>query len=301
MNIPANLRYTSSHEWVRTEADGTVSIGITDHAQAALGDLVYVELPEVGRKVGAAEACAVVESVKAPRTSTHRSPARSSPSTSRSPRRRNRSTRMRTARGSSGCVRRAIGRCEPPGRARLRGVDRRCVRRRARAVGRSNARSDSHRAFDTLASLEQDRRLHRAAHRHDDDDQTEMLAVLGYPSRAALMDGDRPAAIPPPRAARAAGAISEAARSRACGRSPRRTSVLKSSSAGLLRHAHARRHLRNVLEKPGLVHRVHAVSAGNLARTLEALVNFQTMVCDLTGMAIANASMLDEATARRRR
>ena len=65
MNIPAHLRYTSSHEWVRTEADGTVSIGITDHAQAALGDLVYLELPAVGRKLAAAEACAVVESVKA--------------------------------------------------------------------------------------------------------------------------------------------------------------------------------------------------------------------------------------------
>ncbi len=65
MNIPANLRYTASHEWVRTEADGTVSVGITDHAQGALGDLVYLELPEVGRKLAAAEACAVVESVKA--------------------------------------------------------------------------------------------------------------------------------------------------------------------------------------------------------------------------------------------
>ena len=65
MNIPANLRYTSSHEWVRSEVDGTVSIGITDYAQAALGDLVYVELPTVGRKLAAAEACAVVESVKA--------------------------------------------------------------------------------------------------------------------------------------------------------------------------------------------------------------------------------------------
>ena len=65
MNIPANLRYTSSHEWVRSEADGTLSIGITDHAQAALGDLVYVELPTVGRTLAAAEACAVVESVKA--------------------------------------------------------------------------------------------------------------------------------------------------------------------------------------------------------------------------------------------
>jgi glycine cleavage system H protein len=65
MNVPANLRYTSSHEWVRTEADGTVSIGITDHAQAALGDLVYLDLPAVGRKLGVGEACAVVESVKA--------------------------------------------------------------------------------------------------------------------------------------------------------------------------------------------------------------------------------------------
>ena len=65
MNVPANLRYTSSHEWVRTEDDGTVSIGITDHAQEALGDLVYLELPEVGRVLAAAEACAVVESVKA--------------------------------------------------------------------------------------------------------------------------------------------------------------------------------------------------------------------------------------------
>ena len=65
MNIPANLRYTSSHEWIRKEADGTVTIGITDHAQAALGDLVFIELPKVGRVLAAGEACAVVESVKA--------------------------------------------------------------------------------------------------------------------------------------------------------------------------------------------------------------------------------------------
>jgi len=65
MNVPQNLRYTSQHEWARTEADGTIAIGITDHAQSALGDLVYLELPEVGRKLAAGEACAVVESVKA--------------------------------------------------------------------------------------------------------------------------------------------------------------------------------------------------------------------------------------------
>jgi glycine cleavage system H protein len=65
MNVPTNLRYTDAHEWVRSEADGTVTIGITDHAQAALGDLVYLELPAVGRVVAAGEAVAVVESVKA--------------------------------------------------------------------------------------------------------------------------------------------------------------------------------------------------------------------------------------------
>ena len=65
MNVPGDLKYTDSHEWIRDEADGTVTIGITDHAQAALGDLVFVELPTVGRKLLAGEACAVVESVKA--------------------------------------------------------------------------------------------------------------------------------------------------------------------------------------------------------------------------------------------
>ena len=65
MNVPSNLKYTESHEWIRAEPDGSLTIGITDHAQEALGDLVFIELPAVGRKVKAGEACAVVESVKA--------------------------------------------------------------------------------------------------------------------------------------------------------------------------------------------------------------------------------------------
>lgn len=65
MNIPANLKYTKSHEWVRVEADGTVTVGITDHAQELLGDLVFVELPEVGKELAAEQEAAVVESVKA--------------------------------------------------------------------------------------------------------------------------------------------------------------------------------------------------------------------------------------------
>jgi glycine cleavage system H protein len=64
-NIPSDLRYTKSHEWVRVVPDGAVEIGISDHAQSALGDLVFVEVPDVGRAVKAGEACAVVESVKA--------------------------------------------------------------------------------------------------------------------------------------------------------------------------------------------------------------------------------------------
>lgn len=65
MNTPANLKYTLSHEWVRAEADGTVAVGITHHAQELLGDLVFIENPAVGRKLKAREECAVVESVKA--------------------------------------------------------------------------------------------------------------------------------------------------------------------------------------------------------------------------------------------
>lgn len=64
-NVPVDLRYARTHEWVRQLADGRFEIGITDHAQHALGDLVFVELPEVGRTLEAGTACAVVESVKA--------------------------------------------------------------------------------------------------------------------------------------------------------------------------------------------------------------------------------------------
>ena len=63
--IPSDLQYTKSHEWVRQAQNGAIEIGITDHAQSALGDLVFVEVPDVGRALSAGEACAVVESVKA--------------------------------------------------------------------------------------------------------------------------------------------------------------------------------------------------------------------------------------------
>jgi glycine cleavage system H protein len=64
-NIPSNLKYLDSHEWARMESDGTVTVGISDHAQGALGDLVFVEVPEVGKALSKGAAAAVVESVKA--------------------------------------------------------------------------------------------------------------------------------------------------------------------------------------------------------------------------------------------
>ena len=65
MKVPKELRYTETHEWIRREPDGTLAVGITDHAQEQLGDIVYVEAPQSGRKVKAGESVGVVESVKA--------------------------------------------------------------------------------------------------------------------------------------------------------------------------------------------------------------------------------------------
>ena len=64
-SIPSELKYLDSHEWVRVESDGTITVGISDHAQGALGDLVFVEVPEVGKSLKKGNAAAVVESVKA--------------------------------------------------------------------------------------------------------------------------------------------------------------------------------------------------------------------------------------------
>ncbi|AMC33620.1 glycine cleavage system protein GcvH [Janthinobacterium sp. B9-8] len=65
MSIPANLKFTDTHEWLRLEADGSITIGITNHAQEALGDIVFLELPAAGTRYAKNDACGVVESVKA--------------------------------------------------------------------------------------------------------------------------------------------------------------------------------------------------------------------------------------------
>ncbi|MBP9219732.1 MAG: glycine cleavage system protein GcvH [Sterolibacterium sp.] len=65
MNIPTHLKYAKTHEWARLDADGLVTVGISDHAQEALGDIVFLELPKIGSQLKAGQECAVVESVKA--------------------------------------------------------------------------------------------------------------------------------------------------------------------------------------------------------------------------------------------
>ena len=65
MNIPSDLKYTKTHEWIKLEANGTALIGITDHAQDLLGDIVFVELPTIGKRITAGDECGVIESVKA--------------------------------------------------------------------------------------------------------------------------------------------------------------------------------------------------------------------------------------------
>ncbi len=65
MKTPEHLKYTETHEWIKTEADGTLAVGITDHAQEVLGDIVFLELPPVGKRFTQGETCAVIESVKA--------------------------------------------------------------------------------------------------------------------------------------------------------------------------------------------------------------------------------------------
>jgi glycine cleavage system H protein len=65
MKTPEHLKYTETHEWIKSESDGTLAVGITDHAQEVLGDIVFLELPPVGKRYAQGEACAVIESVKA--------------------------------------------------------------------------------------------------------------------------------------------------------------------------------------------------------------------------------------------
>ena len=127
-NIPAELKYVASHEWLRLEEDGTITVGITHHAQELLGDIVFVELPEVGANLAAEEQAGVVESVKA------------ASDVLRADCRRSRCRQRRFAKRSGNCQQRSLRRrlvlqnqtCQP---CRLRrSVDCRTIRRRSSLI-----------------------------------------------------------------------------------------------------------------------------------------------------------------------
>ena len=241
---PADLKYTTDHEWIRLEG-GEATVGITDFAQRQLGDIVFVELPEVGRQVKQGEVFGTIESVKA--VSELFSPV---------------SGEVLAVNGdlggaSGGGQREAArGLDDPPAAERARRSRARCSMRRPTPRSRSSCgcRRDRFLPIPT----------HRPARRTTSPG---MLEAVGASSLDALVDDIVPAGIRLTRAAGLPPAETEFEYHRAaCARSPRRiASFAQLHRPRLLRHRHAGRHPAQRVREPGLVHALHAVSGRDRA------------------------------------
>ncbi len=318
-NVPSNLKYAASHEWVLKNEDGSVTVGITDHAQEALGDLVFVELPEVGAHYAKEGDIAVVESVKA--AADVYAPDR---------RHRHRSEPGRRRRAGIGQCRRLrrLAVQDDPGQhgRRRRPARRRCLpgcrRRRLSAhrvvpakAGTQKLRLDPRLRGDdkarglTNARIPMTQNLPLSALEQHDEfigrhigpcaaEMSQMLADIGAASLEQLIDQTVPAAIrlpadlplPAPRREHEALADLKAIASK---------NVVAKSCLGMGYYdtLTPKVILRNVMENPGWYTAYTPYQAEIAQGRLEALMNFQQMVVDLTGLEIANASLLDEATA----
>ncbi len=279
----SETRYTKEHEWVLL--DGNIAtVGITDHAQQALGDIVFVELPEAGREVTEGEAVAVVESVKAASdvyaplagTVTEGNQAIVDDPALVNTRRRDRWLVLQTRSG------RCLGLRVADGSERVHGLSGDAV-------------------MDALAELTALEVQDGFVARHigpSEADIAGMLHVVGAATLADLAAKTVPSPIRSKRALNLPPALDEAGALTELRELAARNASVKS----LIGQGYHGTHtppviLRNVLENPGWYTAYTPYQAEIAQGRLEALLNFQTMICDLTAMPIANASLLDEATA----
>ena len=292
-------KYTPDHEWINIEDHEAASVGITHHAQDALGDVVFVDLPAIGSSFKKGDVAGVIESVKAAadlympvsgKVVEVNEALRADPSLANT---RSDGPRL-VLQGSRG----RQGRVRPvDGRTRLRHA----CEKRLTTYRREIPPQEVTMPLSTQKPLFELENTAEFTARHigvQADDERHMLSVIGAASRRALIEAivprsiarRRPMALPP--------VLSEAQALAELKRIAAHNKVLKSCIGQGYHGTHTPAViLRNVLENPAWYTAYTPYQAEISQGRLEALVNFQTMVCDLTGMAIAGASMLDEATA----